>query len=64
MDTDCELVKNICIKNKSFKKFKFCTSMLSEEDWGKVHKGNAIAIKGKVSFLGIKPVSYVLLDVE
>jgi len=62
MDSDCKLVKDICIKNEQFKKFKFCIGILSEEDWGKVQKEDDIVVKGKISFLGVKPVSYVLLD--
>jgi len=64
MDSDCKLVKDIYIKNKQFQKFKFGTGMLSEENWGNTKNVDNIIIKGKMSFLGIKPISYVLLDVQ
>ncbi len=60
--TGCYDVKDICIKNKQFKKYQFCTRMISEEDWENTKKGDNIIIKGKMSFLGIKPTSYVLLN--
>jgi hypothetical protein len=61
MSTDCRYVYDICIKNKHFKKYQFCTAILSERDWKKVKVGNLIMLKGKMSFLGIQPISYMLL---
>lgn len=60
MEDGCRLVRDVCMQNEQFEKFKFCTSMLSKKDWRSVRKGDTIAIKGKISFLGIKPMSYVL----
>jgi len=58
--TGCYDVKDICIKNEQFKKYQFCTEILSEEDWENTKKGDNIVIKGKSSYLGIEPVSYLL----
>ena len=60
--TGCYDVKDICIKNKQFNKYQFCTEILSEEDWEKIKKRDVIVLKGGVSYLGIEPKSYALAD--
>ncbi len=57
--TGCYDVKDICIENEQFKKYQFCTEILSEKDWENTKKGDDIIIKSKVSYLGMEPISKV-----